>query len=290
MATSTRQRKTETPEEPQSPESTETDAPKADASTETETPSVTINPETLPPLLAKLHALVVKAEESKDQAHPVSDLRSRVDSVGALVKGLPAGESWQLVANLGGPDSDAYDSTVHALSILKTLSDKLSPLTETVDRTEGDNSASAWDNIKAAHVEGMFTDEQTVIGDALVTRWRASAPVAKSSTGQGSRRVKAEGETPTFAPLGFRVSYKCQQCGKTFSTRTDNLNSARNECIKHSKNAHGALIGNGTSDFDSLGRALVLVGMSPTGSLSADGKGSVSAAEGGGWKTERSDA
>lgn len=290
MATATRP-KGQQSQPTETPKSPETDAPKDDApkTDAPETPE-TIDPTTLPPMLARIYALVTKAEESKDKAHPVSDLRSRVDAVGALVKALPAGDSWVLVENLGGADSDAYKATTKALDALGALSDLLSPLTETVDRSEGDRLVNAWENIKASHVEGMFTPEDLPKGDALVTRWRASVPETKSTGAGGSRRVKAEGETPTFSPLGFRVSYKCQQCGKTFSTRTDNLNSARNECIKHSKNAHGALIGNGTTDFDQLGKALVLVGMSPTGSLSADGKGSVSSAEGGGWKTERSDA
>jgi hypothetical protein len=288
MATATKT-KTETPKSPESetPKSPEPDAPK-DAPTTPDAPKVdapTIDPTNLPPMLKDLHALVLKAEETKGQLTPVSDLQSRVDAVGALVKGMTAEAQWTLIGNLG----DAYAPTTDALRALDAFSQLLGDHAESVDRTRGDQLANAWENLKSAHVEGMFSESDLPIGDALVTRWRASVPESKVST-TGTRRTKGEGETPTFSPLGFRVSYKCQQCGKTFSTRTDNLNSARNECIKHARNAHGALIGNGTSDFDSLGHALVLVGMSPTGSLSAEGRGSVSAAEGGGWKTERSDA
>jgi hypothetical protein len=231
------------------------------------------------PILSELETLVLRSEESKGQPTPISDLLARVDALDALVKSQQREEpNYALVERLG----ETLPQITKGLDMVTRLSTILLPFSESVDRTQGDALVSAFNNLRAAHV--MLTDSDITEGEALVARWVASAPTPTKSTG---KRASTDG-APTFPPLGFKVSYKCQTCGKTFSTRTNNLNSARNECVKHARDAHGALIGEGTSDFDALGRALVTVGLTPKGALPADLQGTAERADGGGWRIEKS--
>jgi hypothetical protein len=234
--------------------------------------------ETRSPVIERLSTLVESAESTKGQPTPIADLLARVDAVNALVADQKSAEESArgegqisaggalLVERLG----EALPQITKALDVVERLSSALTPFRETVDRSEGDALVTAFQNL--SKVPDMLTPADVTDGALLVTRWSESAPVKSAG---GTRKVK-EGE-PTYSDLPFRVSYKCGTCGKTFSTRKHNVNSARNECIKHARNAHNALIGQGTSDFDQLTKALTDVMA-----------GNVDGSEGGNWKVTKS--
>lgn len=281
----------ETDESTEAPTVTETDsAPTTDEAPE---PATTDEPEipALPdnwvaehPLVAEAHELVIQAEARKGDPTPITDFVAAADKLFGTDTGFAVVEALQEA----GTDIEAALATTDAFrTIVDTLRDKR----EVVDRDDGNNLLDALVALVKTPRGGIESESDKVAIPILMARWRASAP--KRATGTGTPRT-GESDIPfLFYPNGkdLRVRYVCGTCGKKFSTRKDNLNSARNECIKHSR-THGKNLADGTTDYKEVTNGLYLTGL---GDPSYKGKHAkedelVDQVDRGGWRFIRVEA
>lgn len=238
------------------------------------------------PILDRLESLATEHDALVKLSAPVSAFTSKVDALVKAAKDQSAHDALVLSGALDGH----LRGTIDALRNLDALSEILRPASSP-DRAEGDALVAAFANLKAANnpTNPMLSPDAIKRGDALVTRWAASAPKRAGGTGQ-----RGSGPGKPSLP-GQRVVYKCKTCGREMSTGKDYLNSARDACVTHAKDQHGALIGRGTSDHDALTRALMRVGkFTPDGpvarSVPESERGAFESAEGGGFTITRKSA
>lgn len=239
------------PEVPVSDESPETDT-EATPTEETDIPTLPADFTPTHPLVADLYEAVLAAEKAMKEPTPIRDFVDAADKMFATPTGF------SIVAVLPEADIEANSSTFDAF---KSFVDNLRPKVEVRDRADGDDLAVSLPALLRLPRGGIVaeTDKQAI--PILSARWAATAP--KGSKGTGSPRT-GESDIPTLASVwetdNWRVKYECGTCKKTFSTRKDNLNSARNECIKHSR-THGLNKSEGTNDYKELTEGLYRNGL-----------------------------
>lgn len=266
----------ETPDAPAAPE-TETKATETTETTETVNATTeTVNATGLLPL-SLLLAETESAEAQRDNATPVADMVNALSPMVAWYATIQpttrpddAPEDWaDPVAPIAQKLRDVMGAftfgAVDAIDNLSALVAYLRPSVETTDRSVGTKLAGAWAGLR--DVPGMgITDATRAVGDALVTRWNQSAPKANATKGTRSTRdPNAPKKNPDF---GFKVLGACGACDHVHSGKTDNLNSERDKCITHAREAHGAEVGQGTLAFQSITVGLMRVGGFPVSATS----------------------
>jgi hypothetical protein len=262
-------------------EPTTDSTPESDTSTTTDEPVIPSLPDNWVadhPLVAEAAELVIAAEARKDDPTPITDFVAaadkmfNVDTGFAVVEALEAG---------GISPQDAFATT----EAFKALVDVAREARETVDREDGDNLLEALVKLVATPRGGIDSESDKTAIPILMARWRASAP--KRAAGTGTPRTGESDIAALTYPDGrkLRVKFRCGTCGKTFSTRKDNLNSARNECIKHSR-THGANLSNGSQGFKEVTNGLFLTGLTFEGKT-AKPDDLVDQIDRGGWRFTR---
>jgi hypothetical protein len=206
------------------------------------------------PTVGALLDMVKWAEEHKDDPTPIADFVAAADK---LFK-LPNGFEVALKAPEGASER---------FSAFKTDVDALREHVETVNREDGDNLADGLKALVKVPMGGITDEADKAAIPIIVARWFASAPKGASGSGSGSR---GESSIPALTyPNGdrLRVEFHCGSCKKKFSTRKDNLNSARREIIKHMVRAHPAQNkqekwDEGTESYKAVTEGFFLTGLS----------------------------
>lgn len=269
MATNTRNRRNAP--EPDAPAETDTEVvpdpevPVPDESPETDTEAEPTTDETdipvLPadyvpnhPLVAEMLQAVIEAEAAKSEPTPISDFVAEADKLFKVPTGFATVEA------LIKAEADV-ESSIATYDAFKSFVDILRGQVEVRDRSEGQDLVDALVALVKLPKGGITDEADKAAIPVLAARWEASRP--KGTSGTGSPRT-GKSDIPFLRDVWetdkWRVRYECGTCKKTFSTGKDNLNSARNECIQHSK-THGQNKAEGTNDHKELTEGLYRNGL-----------------------------
>lgn len=203
-------------------------------------------------MLESFGALVESAElaQAKAKDDPVVEFVKAISRPVSVAGSLSPESAEAIMSALGADGAQTWQSTLEGLQSLLSVLGSVT-LTD-ASRVEGGKLAAQF---KMLLETPLLEDapEQAQMARDLVERWSKSAP-----KGSGSSATRGTGAQSTKAALGFVTRWSCAVpgCGWTGQSNKDNLNSHRNECIKHAREKHQRILASGQGEAGVAHKAL----------------------------------